>query len=196
MNIKNAMSLQRKLGVVADGAIGRITLAALFKRLGASQAVADELGLAAAVHMQTYSILDNHQRFAHFIAQVGHESGSFKYMQEIASGAAYEGRRDLGNILAGDGQRYKGRGPIQLTGRANYRIYGQALGIDFEHNPEIVAMPSIGMLVACKYWADRGLNALADSNDANAVTRRINGGLNGYNDRLMRLQTMLSWLDA
>ncbi len=67
-------------------------------------------------------------------------------MEEIASGAAYEGRKDLGNVNKGDGVRYKGRGPIQLTGRADDRKYGQELGIDFENNPAIVALPSVGML--------------------------------------------------
>lgn len=192
----NIRALQRSVGVTDDGAIGRLTLAALFRRLGALHDIADELGLAGAVHMRSYGILDNHLRIIHFVAQVGHESGGFKYMQEIASGAAYEGRQDLGNTQRGDGVRYKGRGPIQLTGRANYRNYGRALGIDFERNPDIVAVPSIGMMVACKYWSDKGLNALADIGDIQTITRRINGGLNGYNDRLMRLETLRIWSDA
>ncbi len=192
----NIRALQRSVGVKDDGVVGRLTLSALFRRLGASPDIADELGLAGAVHMRSYGILDNHLRIIHFVAQVGHESGSFKYMQEIASGAAYEGRRDLGNTQRGDGVRYKGRGVIQLTGRANYRNYGRALGIDFERSPDIVATPSIGMLVACKYWSDKGLNALADIGDIQTITRRINGGLNGYNDRLRRLGTLRIWSDA
>jgi len=192
----NIRALQRSVGVTDDGVVGRGTLSALFRRLGASHDIADELGLAGAVHMRAYGILDNHLRLIHFVTQVGHESGSFKYMQEIASGAAYEGRQDLGNTQRGDGVRYKGRGVIQLTGRANYRNYGRALGMDFERHPDIVATPSIGMLVACKYWSDKGLNALADIGDIQAITRRINGGLNGYNDRLMRLETLRIWSDA
>ncbi len=192
----NIRALQRSVGVKDDGVVGRLTLSALFRRLGASHDIADELGLAGAVHMRSYGILDNHLRLIHFVAQVGHESGSFKYMQEIASGAAYEGRQDLGNTQVGDGVRYKGRGVIQLTGRANYRNYGRALGIDFERHPDIVATPSIGMLVACKYWSDKGLNALADIGDIQTITRRINGGLNGYDDRLRRLGTLRIWSDA
>lgn len=192
----NIRALQRSVGVVDDGVVGRGTLSALFRRLGASHDIADELGLAGAVHMRSYGILDNHLRLIHFVAQVGHESGGFKYMQEIASGAAYEGRRDLGNTQVGDGVRYKGRGVIQLTGRANYRNYGRALGMDFERHPDIVATPSIGMLVACKYWSDKGLNALADIGDIQTITRRINGGLNGYDDRLKRLGTLRIWSDA
>ncbi|MEC7118972.1 MAG: glycoside hydrolase family 19 protein [Pseudomonadota bacterium] len=193
---KHILALQRAVGVAADGIVGRFTLSALFRRLGASHAIADELGLAGAVHMRSYGILDNYLRLIHFVAQVGHESGGFKYMQEIASGAAYEGRQDLGNTQVGDGVRYKGRGVIQLTGRANYRNYGRALGMDFERHPDIVATPSIGMLVACKYWDDKGLNALADVGDIQTITRRINGGLNGYDDRLKRLGTLRIWSDA
>ena len=185
MNFKN---LQRKLGVTDDGVIGRGTLTAVFRKLGASQARAEELGLAANVHMRTYGILDNSLRLIHFLAQLAHESGNFKYMEEIASGAAYEGRKDLGNVMSGDGVKFKGRGPIQLTGRANYRRYGQQLGIDFESNPTIVAIPSVGLLVACKFWADNGLNALADQDDVLTITRRINGGTNGLADRKAKLE--------
>ncbi|MEG2462483.1 MAG: glycoside hydrolase family 19 protein, partial [Acinetobacter sp.] len=105
----------------------------------------------------------------------------------------YEGRKDLGNVNKGDGVRYKGRGPIQLTGRANYRRYGQQLGIDFENNPEIVAIPSVGLLVACKFWADNNLNALADQDDVAMITRRINGGLNGFEDRKNKLSMIKGW---
>ena len=96
--------------------------------------------------------------------------------------------------VCGDGKRYKDRGPIQLTGRANYRKYGQQLGIDFENNPEIVAIPSIGLMVACKFWADNGLNLLADQDDVRAVTRRINGGYNGFEDRKSHLAKLQSWV--
>ncbi|WP_312049251.1 glycoside hydrolase family 19 protein [Acinetobacter courvalinii] len=191
MSIQN---LQKALGVNDDGIVGRGTLTALFKELGAPLARAEDLALAANVHMRTYRILDNDLRLAHFMAQLAHESGNFRYMEEIASGRAYEGRKDLGNTEKGDGTRYKGRGPIQLTGRANYRKYGRALGIDFENNPEIVALPSIGMLVACKYWFDNGLNELADKDDINLITRRINGGFNGLDDRKAKLNTMKNML--
>lgn len=185
MSFKN---LQIALGVTADGIIGRGTLTAVFRKLGASQSRAEELGLAANVHFRTYGILDNSLRLIHFLAQLAHESGNFRYMEEIASGAAYEGRKDLGNTQVGDGKRFKGRGPIQLTGRANYRRYGQQLGIDFENNPEIVAIPSVGLLVACKFWFDNGLNELADKDDVVAITKRINGGTNGLADRKAKLE--------
>ena len=193
MNTNDIAKLQKAVGVKADGIIGRGTLTAVFRKLGASQSRAEELGLAANVHLRTYGILDNSLRFCHFFAQLAHESSNFRYMEEIASGAAYEGRKDLGNTQAGDGKRFKGRAPIQLTGRANYRRYGQQLGIDFENNPEIVAIPSVGLLVACKFWADNGLNALADQDDVLTITRRINGGLNGFDDRKNKLSMIKGW---
>ncbi|OCZ69992.1 glycoside hydrolase family 19 protein [Acinetobacter pittii] len=190
----NFSNLQRTLGVAVDGKIGRGTLTALFKKLGANQSRAEELALAANVHFKDYAILHNELRFAHFIAQLAHESGNFRYMEEIASGAAYEGRKDLGNIIAGDGVRFKGRGPIQLTGRENYQKYGRALGIDFESHPELVAIPSIGLLVACKFWVNNGLNELSDRDDILTITRRINGGKNGLNDRKSNLAKIKSWM--
>ena len=188
MDTNDIKKLQKAVGVHDDGIIGRGTLTAVFRKLGASQSRAEELALAANVHFRTYGILDNSLRLIHFLAQLAHESGNFRYMEEIASGAAYEGRKDLGNVMAGDGKRFKGRGPIQLTGRANYRKYGRALGIDFENNPEIVALPSVGLLVACKFWTDNGLNALADQDDVLTITRRINGGTNGLADRKAKLE--------
>ena len=194
MNTTQIKKLQRTVGVHDDGIIGRGTLTAVFKKLGASQSRAEELGLAANVHLRNFGILDNSLRFIHFLAQLAHESGNFRYMEEIASGAAYEGRKDLGNTQVGDGKRFKGRGPIQLTGRTNYRKYGQQLGIDFENNPEIVAIPSVGLLVACKFWADNNLNALADQDDVTTIARRINGGLNGFEDRKNKLSMIKGWL--
>ncbi|MCA2980842.1 MAG: LysM peptidoglycan-binding domain-containing protein [Myxococcaceae bacterium] len=118
-----------------------------------------------------------------FLAQLAHESGELRYMEEIASGADYEGRRDLGNTEPGDGRRYKGRGPIQLTGRANYRAAGEALGIDLEGNPERAADPDVAFRIATWYWQTRGLNTLADQGNFREITRRINGGYNGMDDR-------------
>jgi predicted chitinase len=120
-----------------------------------------------------------------FLAQLAHESGGLRYMEEIASGAAYEGRRDLGNTQPGDGKRFKGRGPIQLTGRANYREVGRALGLDLEGNPGLAASPAVGFRIAAYFWKSRGLNSLADQGNFREVTRRINGGYNGLADREM-----------
>ena len=124
------------------------------------------------------------QRQAMFLAQLAHESGGFRYSEELASGAAYEWRRDLGNIYAGDGRRYKGRGFIQLTGRANYRAAGEALGVDLIGNPWLAATDLYAGRVAAWYWDSRNINAAADRGDFMGVTRLINGGTNGYWDRL------------
>jgi putative chitinase len=187
-------ALQRALGVNADGIPGRVTYTALFVKLGASVDRAEELALAANVHFPAYGIMDSALRLAHCMAQLVHESGSFRYMEEIASGAAYEGRRDLGNTAPGDGKRFKGRGPIQLTGRANYRAFGRRIGIDLERHPEIAAIPSIGLHVALEYWQSRGLNALADADDVLAITKKINGGTNGLADRKAHLAKIKGWM--
>lgn len=185
----DAKKLQRNLGVADDGIVGRGTLAALFRKMGAGPQRAIDLALGANVHFRTYGVLDNGLRLAHFMGQTGHESGGFQYMEEIGSAqyfTKYNGRADLGNTQPGDGPLFHGRGPIQLTGRGNYRKYGQALGLDFENNPTMAAMPAVGILVACKYWEDHGLNALADADNLDAITRRINGGTNGIDDRRRR----------
>jgi putative chitinase len=87
-----------------------------------------------------------------FIAQLAHESGQLRYWEELASGAAYEGRKDLGNTQPGDGKRFKGRGPIQLTGRVNYAAAGRALGMDLVSNPTIVATTDVGFKTTCWFW--------------------------------------------
>jgi putative chitinase len=168
--------LQRSVGVSVDGIIGAGTLGALFAKLGARPEIAAELGLAANVHFRTYGMLDNAWRLTHFLGQCAHESGNFRYMEEIASGSAYEGRDDLGNTEPGDGKRYKGRGPIQLTGRGNYRRDGRTLGFDLERHPELVAFPSMGLLVGCLYWDRMGLNIYADRDDGTACSRGVNRG--------------------
>ena len=130
-------------------------------------------------------------RQANFLAQIGHESGSLRFSAEIASGAAYERRADLGNTQPGDGPRFKGRGLIQLTGRANYARFGEAIG----RKAEILADPALlatdadlAVEAAGWFWEDRKLNALADRDDLRLITRRINGGLNGLAQRAALLR--------
>ena len=123
------------------------------------------------------------KRQAAFLAQLAHESGELRYFEELASGKAYEGRKDLGNVRPGDGVRYKGRGPIQLTGRNNYRAAGKALGIDLENNPKLAARSDVGFRTAAWFWTSRKLNPLADRGDFREITRRINGGYNGMASR-------------
>jgi putative chitinase len=125
-------------------------------------------------------------RQAHFLAQLGHESMSFVYAEEIASGAAYEGRTDLGNTQAGDGVRFKGRGLIQLTGRSNYTAYGSDIGqnlTDGENPKKLAKDPALATDVACWYWDQHNLNSLADADNITAITKAINGGYNGLPDR-------------
>ena len=131
-------------------------------------------------------------RAAAFIAQVGHESGSFRYNEELASGDAYEGRKDLGNTQPGDGRRFKGRGYIQVTGRENYTKAGQALGLPLVQQPELAALPENAARIAAWYWRTRGLNELADAGKFDAITKRINGGFNGKADRDTRFAKALA----
>jgi predicted chitinase len=134
--------------------------------------------------------INTHLRMAHFLAQLGHESGDMRFPEEIASGEAYEGRNDLGNTAPGDGKRFKGRGLIQLTGRANYTLYGNARGQDFvtpPNNTLIATDPFLAVDVSCWFWTTHGLNAFADNDNVNEITRRINGGFNGLADRTARL---------
>jgi putative chitinase len=128
--------------------------------------------------------INNPKRVAAFLAQLAHESGSFKYVEELATGTAYEGRKDLGNTEPGDGVRFKGRGLIQITGRANYKAVGEALDYDFIENPEHLERPGAACMSAGWFWKTRGLNELADGDWFEKITRKINGGTNGLLDRL------------
>lgn len=131
--------------------------------------------------------IDTPPRLAAFLATLAHESGSLRWEEELATGAAYEGRRDLGNTQPGDGRRYKGRGLIQLTGRHNYRTVGRALGLPLESNPELALNPYNSAKIAGYFWRSRNLNRYADWNSIKGfrrVTRLVNGGYNGWSDRL------------
>lgn len=135
--------------------------------------------------------INSPMREAAFLAQIAHESGELKFFEEIwgptAAQRRYEPPSDLakrlGNTQKGDGRRYKGRGPIQITGRFNYRKYGQLLNLDLEGNPDLAATTQIGFETAGQFWKMNGLNELADIPDFTAITKRINGGLNGLADR-------------
>lgn len=134
------------------------------------------------------------QRQAAFLAQIGHESGRLVYVRELwgptDAQRGYEGRRDLGNIKAGDGFKYRGRGLIQTTGRANYCVTRDGLrniwpaAPDFEASPELMEVPKWAALSAAWFWRDRGLNELADAGQFLTIAQRVNGGTNGYADRL------------
>lgn len=144
--------------------------------------------------------IDTPLRMAAFLSQLLHESGQFHFRSEIwgptPAQNRYEGRRDLGNTRAGDGYRFRGRGWLQLTGRANYRTYGKQLGIDLENHPDWAAADDIAMRVAGLYWRLRGINKRADRADLEAVTRAVNGGLNGLSERRVYYRAALDVLQS
>lgn len=147
--------------------------------------------LSALAAAMTGNQIDTPLRQAHFLAQLGHESGSLRYSAELSSGQQYEGRADLGNTQPGDGPRFKGRGLIQLTGRANYTAFGNARGRDFVtgDNPGLLASdPNLAADCSGWFWSVHNLNAVADADDVVRITRIINGGVNGLDDRKRRLK--------
>jgi putative chitinase len=124
---------------------------------------------------------------AQFMAQMAHESGDFRYLQEIwgptSAQKGYEGRKDLGNTQPGDGYKFRGRGYVQLTGRANYRAFGGMIGADLENNPDLASQPDIAAKLAVAYWRTRVKSRVRDFENTRAVTKLINGGFNGLADR-------------
>ena len=132
--------------------------------------------------MNKYSINTVLRKTA-FIAQIAHESGSLNYTKEIASGKAYEGRKDLGNTVDGYGVKYKGRGLIQITGFFNYKEAGKALGVDLVNHPDLLEGAEFASMSAAWWWSSHGLNELADQEKFSAITKVINGGYNGIGDR-------------
>jgi putative chitinase len=168
---------------ILNANIMRATAPRFSGEYGVQQAeIIDAVGLVLQATLTEYA-MNTDNRAAHFLAQTCHESAGFRTAEEFASGSAYEGRKDLGNTQPGDGPRYKGRGLIQLTGRANYVEYGEALGLDLVDHPETAAEPVISLRIACEFWKRRGLNQVADRDDIETITRQINGGLNGLQDR-------------
>jgi putative chitinase len=125
-------------------------------------------------------------RSAMWLAQAGHESLSLTYFEEIADGSAYEGREDLGNTEPGDGQKYKGRGPIQVTGRYNYTDAAGALDLPLVDQPDMAADPPHAFRISAWWWETHGLNPISDTGDVVAATQRINGGTTGLADRESR----------
>jgi predicted chitinase len=159
------------------------------------------LHLNAAMQART---IDTPLRIAAFVAQLAHESGEFRWMEEIwgptPAQLRYEPPSDLaaklGNTERGDGKRFKGRGPIQITGRFNYAKYGALLGLDLVANPALAATPEVAFATAGLFWQSNGLNELADARQFVAITRRINGGTNGLADRQMYYERAKAVLGA
>jgi putative chitinase len=172
----------------------RLTPALLQATTGCTPELAQRYAYPLEVACQHYGITTP-RRLAHFLAQIGHESGSLRHAREIWGPTPvqlrYEGRADLGNVQPGDGERYRGRGLIQTTGRSNYRRAAQRLrdrgAPDFETQPELLELPEWAAWSAADYWAMRSINAAADADDLLRVTRLVNGGLNGLQDRQRRL---------
>ncbi len=162
---------------------------------GATQDRAEQWTGAINQAMAMYDI-STPARQAAFLAQIGHESGRLKYTTELwgptPAQARYEGRLDLGNTQLGDGSKFRGHGLIQTTGRGNHarardrlrKRFPEMAVPDFENDPKALAQPEWAALSAADYWDMRGLNDLADAGDFIGITKKINGGLNGLDDRL------------
>lgn len=156
--------------------------------------------------------IDTKGELCHMLAQLAHESDSFNAMEEYATGKAYEGRKDLGNKYPGDGIKFKGRGPLQVTGRINYSLMGvkAQAPLKFIDNPKLLATPEWGVWSACIFWTEKGLLDISNMGDDRRIyikrldkgdeavnerekgivspieyiTYRVNGGFNGYTERL------------
>lgn len=199
MSIKQTQHALNLLGysLAEDGVAGPKTYAAIFAYMGAKDTAA-AFGLAASIHFPVYDIVTP-LRIAHFMAQAATETGNFRYMKELwgptEAQKRYEGRADLGNCIAGDGFKFRGRGIFQLTGRDNYERMGKKLGIDLACNPDLAAMPDPALQIACVYWDDHKLNIYADADNVLAVSNGINRGNpasirepNGFADRKAQLK--------
>ena len=162
--------------------------------MSCSESMASEFCEPLNNAMEQYSI-NTLLRESAFLAQVGHESGRLFYLKEITSGRAYEGRKDLGNTKVGDGVKFKGRGLIQITGRNNYKLCGDALKLDLLTHPELLETHVNACLSAAWFWDSHHLNPLADQQLLSSITKIINGGLNGQLDRQLlynKAKTILS----
>ncbi len=170
-----------------------ITLSQLVQILPGARPVAGLFLPALNTAMSRFEIGQT-KRIAAFLAQVGHESGELRYVRELGSDQ-YLSKYDTGILAArlgntpeadGDGQKYRGRGLIQITGRRNYLACSQALFGDDRllRQPELLEQPQWACESAAWFWQSNGLNELADKDQFTTITRRINGGLNGLEDRL------------
>jgi putative chitinase len=163
------------------------------KELGVSSQNADKFVLHSNNTIEKYKI-NTPLRLSHFMAQVLHESGNFRYVKELSNGKQYEGRKDLGNINVGDGPLFLGRGFIQTTGRTNYKKYGDSIGTDLLTNPEKLETPELASDSAGWFWittktkAGSSLNDLADQDNFLTITLKVNGGFHGIKDRLQKLK--------
>lgn len=165
---------------MSDWTIDPDALRHVCPNLTRGEAITIARGLGEAFHR--YGITTR-ARAAMAVAQWAHESANFSTREEFASGAKYEGRLDLGNTQPGDGKRFKGRGRIQITGRANYAAIAKALEIDCVKNPRILATSPLSEIASGQWWNDHSCNAFCDDDDFVGLTKRINGGLTGITER-------------
>ncbi|QHV99243.1 glycoside hydrolase family 19 protein [Spirosoma endbachense] len=147
----------------------------LLVRCGAVRSGAEKY-VALLNELLPYYKITTHLRVSHFLAQVLHECDSMKTAEEYASGAAYEGREDLGNSEPGDGMRFKGRGLIQLTGRKNYAAFAEKFGVDCMNHPELIAEPRWAVASALNFWNVNKLNGWADMDRVYQISCLINIG--------------------
>ena len=149
--------------------------------------------IEALNHTFSYFAIDTPIRICHFLAQVLHESSAFRYTTEIWGNTkaqlAYDTRIDLGNTpeVDGDGYKYRGRGWIQVTGGANYALAAKELDINCLNDPDLLSRLPYSAVVSGWFWKKRNLNQFADVDDIMSITRRVNGGFNGLDDRKMWL---------
>jgi len=147
------------------------------------------------------------KRQAAFLAQLAHESGQLRYMEEIASGRAYEHRKDLGNLEPDalkaahakgttTGRFYKGHGPIQITGYYNHLKCGEKLGLDLVNYPMLLTQREHGCRAAGWFWKTHGLNELADKGQFGKISHIINGGYNGATERIAFYKAATNVLSA
>jgi putative chitinase len=201
---------QSKNGLTADGVIGDKSWSKLFGevkpelKLAPSELKLEKLKghipdsvLAQIPDTAAKFNITNNLRLAHFLSQCAHESGNFKWVVEFASGKAYEGRKDLGNTEVGDGVRFKGRGYIQLTGRANYAKFSKFCNEDCVANPDLVST-KFPMLSAAYFFNSTKLWSVCDLGSTDEVvkkvSKRVNGGYNGLDDRLEKFHKFWSLL--
>lgn len=152
-------------------------------------------------YFPSYEVITT-KRIAAFIAQAAHETGGFKWLYELGGKSYFNkyepetsiGKR-LGNLHIGDGYRFRGRGIFHLTGRYNYQTYGELIGLDIIQNPDKAADPIVACKIACEYWKQTKLNSLADDGNLREITKRINGGYNGWSDRLKYYNLLTTTLD-
>ena len=191
---KAQTSAKSTAGVAGDGAFG-LTPAQISAICGCAQANVEQHWSGLQKALSECGLVDRASTIA-AIATIGTEVPAFLPIKEYGDNAyftkMYEGRKDLGNTQPGDGARYHGRGFIQLTGRANYRSYGEKLALPLEQNPDLALQPDVAARILALYFKDRGIGALAAQGDWHGVRRAVNGGLNGWD----RFSTLVNELTA